>query len=205
MTQLGYTGKGLPLIGGSSWGIAAAYSYSRNIILYGTSLAVQTSLWDNSGNSYNSIGISGYWVPESNGWIPSISSGWGLSGFNNTIYLHDSQPRVSSWYVGLQWKDVISKGNDFGMAVGQMPYTSSLGRNNQQNYSVSTAIDSNYAWEWWYKIQVTDNISVTPAVYWVSNFDGMTGRNDSGLPLSGGDYSKSNNVFGGLLKTTFKF
>ena len=28
--------------------------------------------------------------------------------------------------------------------------------------------DGNYAWEWWYQFQVTDNISVTPAIYYLS-------------------------------------
>ena len=52
-----------------------------------------------------------------------------------------------------------------------------------------------YAWEWWYKMQVTDNISVTPAIYYLS------------APL--GSLQKENgqsfNSFGGLVKTTFKF
>ena len=28
--------------------------------------------------------------------------------------------------------------------------------------------DGNYAWEFWYQFQVTDNISVTPAIYYLS-------------------------------------
>ena len=48
-----------------------------------------------------------------------MSLGW---GYNTTHYLAD-QPagslRVSqSWMAGLQWTDVIAKGNDFGMAMG---------------------------------------------------------------------------------------
>jgi hypothetical protein len=42
------------------------------------------------------------------------------------------------------------------------------------------------AYELWYKFQVTDNISVTPAFFWVEN----TGADDT---------------YGGLVKTTFKF
>ncbi len=42
------------------------------------------------------------------------------------------------------------------------------------------------AYELWYKFQVTDNISVTPAFFWIEN-DGAS------------------DTYGGLVKTTFKF
>ena len=53
--------------------------------------------------------------------------------------------------------------------------------------------DGNYAWEWWYKFQVTDNISITPAIFWIEN--------------GGFDYSARtvDDSFGAVLKTTFKF
>ena len=58
-----------------------------------------------------------------------------------------------------------------------------------------TPHDAGYAWEWWYKFQVTDNISVTPALYYLSQTAGQLGKaNDSSV-----------NNFGGLIKTTFKF
>jgi hypothetical protein len=54
-------------------------------------------------------------------------------------------------------------------------------------------------WEWWYKFQVTDNISLTPAIYYISNYDGALGA-------TGVNGAKTtSNLFGGLLKTTFKF
>ena len=72
-------------------------------------------------------------------------------------------------------------------------------------------MDSNYMWEWWYKFQVTDNITVTPALYYIQNYDGQYGKlvNNSATytgPGTGGQrYNASSNVFGGLIKTTFKF
>jgi carbohydrate-selective porin OprB len=44
-------------------------------------------------------------------------------------------------------------------------------------------------WEIWYKFQVTDNISVTPAFFTITN------------PAGTG----SNSAYGGVLKTTFLF
>ena len=46
--------------------------------------------------------------------------------------------------------------------------------------------------------QVTDNIQITPAIYWLSRPFGDNTQNDNG------DY-KSLGVFGGLVQTTFKF
>ncbi|MFM7648185.1 MAG: carbohydrate porin, partial [Cyanobium sp.] len=56
--------------------------------------------------------------------------------------------------------------------------------------------DGNYAWEWWYKFQVTDNISVTPAIYYLSAPLGQLQNDQSNETFSN---------FGGLVKTTFKF
>ena len=50
----------------------------------------------------------------------------------------------------------------------------------------------------WYSFQVTDNIKITPAVYWLSRPYGDNTQNVNG------DY-KSLGVLGGLIQTTFKF
>ena len=109
----------------------------------------------------------------------------------------DTWGKAQSWYVGLQWPDTFVKGNDLGMAVGQAPFITDTG------YGASapaTPMDSNYMWEWWYKFQVTDNITVTPALYYIQNYDGQLGK-----VSTSGAYNATDNVFGGLLKTTFKF
>ena len=59
--------------------------------------------------------------------------------------------------------------------------------------------DGNYAWEWWYMFQVTDNISVTPAIFYLSR---PLGANTTGLADSS---DETFNNFGGLVKTTFRF
>ena len=194
VTQLGYTGGKFPIIGGSAWGAAAAYTYSQNNTLFiSTPFAQQ---FGGTGTT-NSFGLSGYWVPENTGWIPSVSTGWGTSSFEYGAVRTDTWAKAQSWYVGLQWPDTFVKGNDLGMAVGQAPFVTSTG------YGASapkTPMDSNYMWEWWYKFQVTDNITVTPALYYINNYQGQNGR-----VSTTGKYDASNNVFGGLLKTTFKF
>jgi carbohydrate-selective porin OprB len=87
----------------------------------------------------------------------------------------------------LEWSDVLLKGNNAGMAVGQPVFATSLKGD-------STPADGNYVWEWWYKLQVTDNISVTPALFYLSR------------PL--GQLTPTDQTFsqlGALVKTTFSF
>ena len=118
-------------------------------------------------------------------------------GLNTT-----QNPLANSWYVGLQWPDTFVKGNDLGMAVGQAPFiTKNAGGNTSRLSGINGNLDSNYMWEWWYKFQVSDNITVTPALYYINNYGGQLGK----INISNGQYSATNSVFGGLLKTTFKF
>jgi hypothetical protein len=191
--QIAYTG--------TNFSIAAAYTYSTPngaAGLYsgnGTPLAVGAFL---GANSVNSFAVSGYWQPSNSGWIPSISTGWGINSYtygNGTGVLGQEfgGTESQSWYVGLQWTDVFIKGNAAGMALGQPTFLTSA---NKKAVIFDKANDGQYAWEWWYKFQVTDNISVTPAIYYLSAPLGQAQRGDGG-----GDF----NNFGGLLKTTFKF
>jgi hypothetical protein len=54
--------------------------------------------------------------------------------------------------------------------------------------------DSNYVWEWWYKVQVSNNITLTPALLYISRpFGQSTPRNQTFSELAG------------LVKTTFRF
>jgi hypothetical protein len=201
--QLGYAG--------SNWGAAVAYTYGNgSSIPAGTPLAsfgnyqgVSNGLTD--GITSNTIGLSAYWQPSSSGWMPSISAGWGITGLNGNsdVYatlvgatpINMSGARIQSWTVGLQWADAFIKGNAAGMAVGQTPFVTSL-----PNALGAKPNDGNYAWEWWYKFQVTDNISVTPALYYLSQTAGQLGKTDNN---GAGPFSVNN--FGGVVKTTFKF
>jgi hypothetical protein len=181
--QLGY--------GGSNFGLAAAYTYSNGSGIYGgngTPLAVAAF---SESDSVNSVGVSGYWQPSNAGLIPSISFGWGLNSYSTEDELSNFDGANSqSWYVGLQWADAFVKGNALGMAVGQPTFIVDTG---DADYDAN---DQGYAWEWWYKFQVTDNISVTPALYYLSSPLGQL-QNDSS--------NETFTNFGGLVKTTFRF
>ena len=117
----------------------------------------------------NSFSVAGAWKPMDSGLVPSISSGW--SG----TYDNDGDGELHAWYVGLEWSDVLIDGNSLGFAYGETP-----------NSTVDD--DDSSLWELFYSVPVTDNITVTPAIFNISD-DGPGGVSQ----------------FGGVVKTTFKF
>ncbi len=193
-----------------NWGLAAAYNYSsKNATsvgeLNGTPLS---AAFINNGNS-SSVGLSAWWTPEEAGWVPSVSAGWGYNSVTDgdDTFLFRSAT-TQSWYVGLQWADAFMKGNTLGMAVGQPTFVTDVSYRNDFKDSLSDFVaDGNYAWEWWYQFQVTDNISVTPAIYYLSRPYGdlTNGTTNAFGGNRRGDRNVQFNNFGGLLKTTFKF
>jgi carbohydrate-selective porin OprB len=64
-----------------------------------------------------------------------------------------------------------------------------------------TPFDGNYAWEWWYKFQVSDNISLTPMLFYLSN-PSSAGANSG---TTAAPINTNANVFGGILAAQFKF
>jgi hypothetical protein len=169
-------------------GVALAYTYG-NFSGIAASTAGLTPLFNGSGST-NSVGLSGYWSPSENKAIPSISLGFGW----NDIEGNSSW----SWMTGLQWQDAFMKGNALGMAIGSAGTLATTTAGNQPTGGIifSNApvnVGGTLAYELWYKFQVTDNISVTPAFFAIGN-----GR----VP---GVANSGNTTFGGLVKTTFKF
>ena len=153
-----------------NWGMAFAYNY----LSAATSLALNDFNASYNVNGSNNLGFSAYWQPKTTGIIPSISAGVGTTYRNggssgNPAFGGNS----SSWEVALQWNDAFIKGNALGMAYGAT--------------QVGGTDPSENAYELFYKFQATDNISVTPAFFWIN-----------------GGGSNPDQV-GGLVKTTFKF
>jgi len=188
-----------------------------------------------SGNSSsNNFALNAAWQPISSGLIPSVSLGYGISSISSPTYNGyngasqipggTSQPfpsygdvrnitQLQSWQLGLQWNDLFAKGNAAGFSFGQPTYVSALSQNQlrkpYRNVRVGTRTtsvydgfydspngpnDGNYAFEWWYKFQVSNNISITPAIFYLSRPNGQYTAN-----------GESNNAFGGLVQTQFKF
>ena len=165
--------------------MAAIYSQIQNghdLIAYATPFTQQNL---NEKGVTHAFGLGGSWVPEESGWVPAVSIGWGLNSSDT-----DSSGEVStsqSWTVGLEWNDVLMAGNNAGMAVGQPVFAM-----DQRGGDIPA--DGQFIWEWWFQFQVTDNISVTPAIFYLS-------RPMGGLTPADSTFQQ----LGGLIKTTFVF
>jgi Carbohydrate-selective porin, OprB family. len=134
-----------------------------------------------TGQSSNSVSLAGYWQPTDASWMPSISAGYGYSNVSSSVSSSiPNQGNIQSWMVGFQWKDVFQKGNNAGFAFGQAPFASD-----------ATAERSNesFLWEFFYKIQATDKISITPGIFYSTSYQ-----------QAGGD-----STWGGVIQTTFRF
>ena len=136
------------------------------------------------GHPLHAFGLRGYWQPADSGWIPTISAGLDF-GIADGKYDGNAEA-VKGWMVGLNWKDAFMMGNKLGIGFGS--YSSYATEVDGQGYPD----DQNYAIEGYYDFKVTDNIVITPAVFWVDNAYGQ-------------DQVDGQNKFGGLVKTTFSF
>ncbi len=166
---------------GPNYGAAIAYRYgSANSALRDANLANSVVV---SGKSLNGVSIAGFWEPLDSGWVPSISAGYGYYDGGTGIANANSTTTITtqSWMVGLQWKDVLLKGNNAGFAFGQAPFSTDSG--------LGVSSSQSMMYEFFYKYQVSDNISVTPAIFWVNDYQ----RN-------AGSYT-----WGGVIQTTFRF
>ncbi len=93
---------------------------------------------------------------------------------------------MNSWMVALNFKNVFLKGNSAGFAIGGVPSLVSNSSGWNKDGGMPTAIET------WYQFQVTDNISVTPGIFYISSTTNSDG-------IGGGD------VWGGVIKTQFNF
>jgi hypothetical protein len=172
------------------WGVAAIWTFlqPQTQSIPGVTPFTNSAISESNSARTNAYGLSGYWQPLDAGWLPSISLGWGLNSTTSTRRQPAGSLRTSqSWMVGLQWSDVFIAGNAFGFAVGQPVFATALTNS-------ITPKDGNVVWEWWYKFQVSDNISITPALIYLSR--------PLGQQTPQGDSFRQ---FGGLIKTSLTF
>jgi hypothetical protein len=166
LAQVGYRGD--------NWGAAFGYRYGTE----GTRVRTYNGLNGASGTlvpgqTSNGYAVNAYWQPTQSGWVPSISGGYGWNTVSGT---QSAATNSQSWFAGLTWDDVFVAGNSAGVAVGQAP--------TGENLEKSTLL------EFFYKYQVSDNISVTPAIIYGSDNQRLVGNSSN---------------WGGVIQTTFKF
>ncbi len=177
LTQLGFRGL--------NWGTAIAYRYGSAGSQVGRDGNMASNLGTLStvtGQTSNSVSIGAFWQPIDASWMPSISAGYGFSDVSGAVSSSiPNQGNIQSWMVGFQWKDVFQKGNNAGFAVGQAPFAS--------NATVAGSSERSFLWEFFYKFQATDKISITPGIFYAPSYQ-----------AAGGD-----STWGGVIQTTFRF
>jgi hypothetical protein len=166
LAQVGYRG--------TNWGVGFGYRYGTE----GTRVRTYNGLNGASGalvpgQTSNGYAINAYWEPTQSGWAPSISLGYGWNTVSGT---KSDATNSQSWMAGLTWDDVFVDGNSAGVAIGQAP--------TGENLEKSTLL------EIFYKYQVSDNISITPAIIYGSDNQRLAGNSSN---------------WGGVIQTTFKF
>jgi hypothetical protein len=169
LAQLGYKA--------SNWGVGVGYRYGSEGTrprTYNGLLGASGALVD--GQDSNAVAVNAYWQPVESGWIPSVSAGYGYNFVSGDTGVTDATDS-DSWFVGLQWDDVFLTGNALGVAVGQAPSAETRG------VSDATML------EFFYKYQLTDNISITPAIFYVDNNQGY----------------QDSSSWGGVIQTKFTF
>jgi len=201
--------------GNKQWGFAGGYRYGQCGAKFrtGTEFAVGDKFGtpctvvvgedadgddktERTNAESHSWSFHGFWRPAESGWMPSISAGVGASYLNGNDDWDDNTTKraMASWMVGLTWNDVFVEGNALGYAVGQPQFVFDVEDDSNDDF----VADGGYAMELWYSFQVTDNIQITPAVYWLSRPAGDNTRD------ADGDYTSAG-VLGALVQTTFKF
>jgi hypothetical protein len=164
------------------YGIAFGYRYGTE----GTRVRNFNALGGGSGalaanQTSNGYAINAYWQPKKSGIIPSVSGayGWNTVSLSNNVQTPRGATDSQTWMAGLQWSDVFAKGNAAGFAIGAPGNAASLPDDQKA-----------IMWEAFYRYKVSDAISVTPAVFYVSNNQGL---------------KQASSNYGGVIQTTFRF
>jgi len=138
------------------------------------SLGVNSATGAASASSSNSYGISAAIKPSDKLSLSGFVSYHDVTGFGA-----NDDKEAWSYGAGLALPDFGKKGNVLGIFGGAQPY--SLG---------ATGRETPYQVEGFYKYRVSENVSVTPGVIWMT---------------SPGQNNTSNDAFVGTLRTTFSF
>jgi hypothetical protein len=186
-------------IGGPGYVVAAAWRYGQCGLTFrrGTQFANQRQPCASAGSDEtafsNNVALTAAWQPTSVRWLPSINLGWGASfltqasalpmSFNSASNIAASQ----SWSVALFWRNLVGSGHAAGFAVGQPTFVTRLrdGRTPQ---------DGNVAWEAWTALRLSDHITLTPSLFYLSRPNGQ-------FTAPG----KTSNALGTVLVAHFRF
>ena len=176
------------------WLFSANYAYERgnnSMGSVGTSLALTPFMYP----SLNESSQFGFTLAHqlTNNLSINAAYGRGLvrARYNSSVLgvkmtSTGNQAELSSWLLAAHFNNVFVKGNSAGIAIGAVP---ALIRNSS---SWSTDGASPLAVETWYQYQISDNLSITPGVFYISG-------------VANSDGIGAGSSWGGVIKTQFNF
>jgi len=141
-----------------------------------------TSAGKNRTGDSTNVGLRAYWNPDTTGAIPAVTVGYDIATVDD-VTTTGATEETAQWMIGATWKNAFVDGNKAGIAFGQRQYATELKGGGDD------PADDNFMWEAWYTFKVSDNITVTPAVFGGS--DTSNGTDDD--------------ICGAVVQTTFRF
>jgi hypothetical protein len=175
-------------------GLTYVHGYNTTDTFTGSNLANFSSFTEDEfgeavPTSSNSYGLETSWKISDRfilgGWV-GYTNTLALSSLNGTI--DRGEMDIWNWAVTLAFPDLGKEGNLGGIVVGMEPKVtdSSIGLPGIDNEDQNTSLHL----EAFYQYQLTDNISITPGVVWITAPDHNEGNDD---------------VVIGTIRTTFTF
>ncbi|MFN6487019.1 MULTISPECIES: iron uptake porin [unclassified Nostoc] len=168
----GYHGAG----GGNLFDLGGGLGSTNRVV--GTGQA--NTLTALNGSSSNSYGIEAAFRPSDKLSVSGFISYHDVTGFGA-----GDDYEAWSYGLGVALPDLGKKGNVLGIFAGAEPYA-----RNRGGAFAGTGNDIPYHFEGFYKYRVSDNISITPGVIWLTS-PGQNSNNDDAII--------------GTLRTTFTF
>ncbi len=199
--------------GNPQWQVAFAFAHKGDEATsgFGTYKAddgVSDCTTGSCESTMNSYAIRAYWQPEETGVIPSFSVGYDISKHNLPSDAADgTREATNAWFAGMMWKDAFIDGNTLGFAISGLQWVTEFKGGGDPPSNDSFDGENNTAFELYYDYKVSDNITVTPTVFYLGNpFGSALGKAKySNGDAVGGLDADNFSVWGGVLKTTFKF
>jgi hypothetical protein len=127
--------------------------------------------YDFGGKQTNSYGVQMAWnIAE---WLSFSAYG----SYTNVTLIGKDNGDIWTYGGGFAFPDLGKEGNVLGIFAGVQPYISGFSNPTLGTTFVSTANPVQV--ELFYKYQLTDNLSLTPGVIWISNPEQTTNANDA--------------------------
>lgn len=157
------------------WTVGAGYSYryfSRGEVdvVSGTGSALgRRPFGNNTPTETHNVGLQT---------IAKISDGFSIGGWASASFAESTQnsarANLFNWAVHLAFPDLFKEGNLGGIIVGQLPYIYEAENGGREDRDRAFHIEALY------RIQVNDNINITPGVFVVTNPENDS-RNDTAI------------------------